>query len=128
VCQCLRRHRCLSRPRAIPFRKAAPMPAQKVGSLMQAPMASIQSWALAAPIASRCSGVSSSRNCCRSSVELRVMVSLVWLMCLVYRVRGHQRPSQESVAQPSRSIRRRSICSSSKRSSKSMSKISPGMS
>jgi len=41
---------------------------------------------------------------------------------------GHQRPSQQAVCQPSRSIRRRSICSSSKRSSKSMSKISPGAS
>jgi hypothetical protein len=49
------------------------MPCQKVGSLTQAPRASIQSWAVALAIASRSAGVRSSRNCCRSSVRLRVM-------------------------------------------------------
>ena len=52
------------------------MPCQKVGSLTQAPRASVQSWAVALAIASRSVGVRSSRNCCRSAAELRVIGSV----------------------------------------------------
>ena len=71
-----RSFRCWSNPRAIPSRKAAPIPCQKVGSLTQAVKPSIQSWAVALAIASRSTGVRSSRNCCRSSVALRVIRSV----------------------------------------------------
>ena len=71
-----RSFRCWSNPRAIPPRKAAPIPCQKVGSLTQSVKPSIQSWAVALAIASRSTGVRSSRNCCRSSVALRVIRSV----------------------------------------------------